>query len=86
MISNTIDLNTRRKCAKSVIQKKTLGPVDDLEIHVPSNWWQTLFNPLYLKTDADLLDDREVTKKEVDLIIDILEVAKDDKILDVCCG
>jgi D-alanine-D-alanine ligase len=86
MTQNTTDQNTRRKRAKCTVQKKTLGPVEDLEIHVQSDWWQTLFNSLYLKTDADLLDDKEVTKKEVDLIVSILGVAPEDKILDLCCG
>ena len=86
MTQNTIDANTRRKRAKCTVQSKTLGPVDDLEVHVRSDWWQTLFNSLYLKTDADLLDDVELTRKEVDLIVSILGLAPEDKILDLCCG
>ncbi len=86
MAENNIDPNTRRKRARGTVQKKTLGPVEDLEPHVRSDWWQTLFNSLYLKTDADLLDDTEVTKKEVDLIISILGVNEETKILDLCCG
>jgi D-alanine-D-alanine ligase len=86
MTQNTIDANTRRKRAKCTAQIKTLGPVADLEVHVRSDWWQTLFNSLYLKTDADLLDDAELTKKEVDLIVSILGLVPDKKILDLCCG
>jgi D-alanine-D-alanine ligase len=86
MTQNTIDPNTRRKRAKGAAQKKTLGPVEDLETHVRSDWWQTLFNSFYLKTDADLLDNMELTRKEVDLIISILGVVPEDKILDLCCG
>jgi D-alanine-D-alanine ligase len=86
MTQNTTDANTRRKRAKCTAQIKTLGPVADLEVHVRSDWWQTLFNSLYLKTDADLLDDAELTKKEVDLIVSILGLAPDEKILDLCCG
>jgi D-alanine-D-alanine ligase len=86
MAENNIDPNTRRKRARGTVQKKTLGLVEDLEPHVRSDWWQTLFNSLYLKTDADLLDDTEVTKKEVDLIISILGVNEETKILDLCCG
>src|SRR5205807_1772943 len=29
---------------------RTLGPVSDLERHLPSEWWRTLFNSLYLET------------------------------------
>jgi len=72
MTQNTTDSNTRRKRAKGTVQTKTLGPVDDLEPHVRSDWWQTLFNSLYLKTDADLLDDVVVTRKETDLVVSIL--------------
>jgi hypothetical protein len=25
---------------------KTLGPISDLERHLPSDWWQSLFNSL----------------------------------------
>ena len=86
MTQNTTDANTRRKRAKCTVQGKTLGPVEDLEVHVRSDWWQTLFNSLYLKTDADLLDDMEVTRKEVDLIVSILGLAPEEKVLDLCCG
>ncbi|AKB76116.1 hypothetical protein MSLAZ_2855 [Methanosarcina lacustris Z-7289] len=86
MTQNTIDSNTRRKRAKGTVQTKTLGPVDDLEPHVRSDWWQTLFNSLYLKTDADLLDDAVVTRKETDLVVSILGLAPEDTILDLCCG
>ncbi len=86
MTPNTTDANTRRKRAKSTVQNVTLGPVEDLEVHVRSDWWQTLFNSLYLKTDADLLDDMEVTRKEVDLIVSILGLAPEERTLDLCCG
>ncbi|MDI9396121.1 MAG: methyltransferase domain-containing protein [Euryarchaeota archaeon] len=86
MTQNTTDSNTRRKRAKGTVQTKTLGPVEDLETYVRSDWWQTLFNSLYLKTDADLLDDLEVTKKETDLIVSILGLDPEDSLLDLCCG
>ncbi|AKB30352.1 hypothetical protein MSSIT_3633 [Methanosarcina siciliae T4/M] len=86
MTQNTTDSNPRRKRAKGTAQTKTLGPVDDLEPHVRSDWWQTLFNSLYLKTDADLLDDMEVTKGEADLLVSILGLDPEDMVLDLCCG
>ncbi|MCQ1537015.1 methyltransferase domain-containing protein [Methanosarcina sp. KYL-1] len=86
MTQNTIAHNNRRKRAKSTAQKKTLGPVEDLEPHVRTDWWQTIFNSLYLKTDADLLDDLAVTQKEVDLVVSILGLAPEEKVLDLCCG
>lgn len=84
MTQNSLDANNRRKRAKCTVQRKTLGPVEDLEVHVRSDWWQTLFNSLYLKTDADLLDDMELTRKEIDLIVSILGLTLEDKILDLC--
>ncbi|MDD2613314.1 MAG: methyltransferase domain-containing protein [Methanosarcina sp.] len=86
MTQNNTDPNIRRKRARCTVQKKTFGPVEDLETHVKPDWWQTLFNSLYLKTDADLLDDMEVTRKEVDLIVSILGLAPEERILDLCCG
>ena len=35
---------------------RTLGPVSDLERHLPSEWWRTLFNSLYLETDGDIVE------------------------------
>ena len=26
---------------------RTLGPVSDLERHLPADWWKTLFNAVY---------------------------------------
>jgi D-alanine-D-alanine ligase len=65
---------------------KTLGPVLNLEEHVPSDWWSTVFNSLYLKTDADVVDDARITRGEIDLLCKALNLSPDDKILDLCCG
>lgn len=65
---------------------RTLGPVPNLEEHVSSDWWQAIFNSLYLKTDADVVDDDAITRREVDLFVDILQPAQDVRILDLCCG
>lgn len=66
--------------------KKFLGPVENLEEHVQSDWWRGIFNKLYLKTDGDVVDDPAITRTEVDLISDILDLKPDDQILDLCCG
>ena len=65
---------------------KTLGPVLDLEEHVTPDWWCRIFNSLYLKTDADVVDDPRITRTEVDVICEILHLAPEDKIFDLCCG
>ncbi len=72
--------------SKNGKQKKILGPVPNLEEHVHADWWRAIFNPLYLKTDGDIVDDRNITHEEVNMFSDILKLAPDDHILDLCCG
>ncbi|MBU1628299.1 methyltransferase domain-containing protein, partial [bacterium] len=67
-------------------KRKILGPVPFLEEHVHSDWWRRIFNSLYLKTDADVVDDKEITTHEIDLFTGILNVKSEDKVLDLCCG
>ena len=66
--------------------KRTIGPVPNLEEHVKSDWWRRIFNRLYLKTDGDIVDDLEITRGEIDRIAGILHPGPDEKILDICCG
>ncbi len=66
--------------------KTALGPVQDLEEHVPPDWWRRIFNSLYLKTDADVVEDQSMTCRELDLFSEILKLAPEDKILDLACG
>ena len=49
---------------------RTLGPVKDLESHLPDRWWETLFGALYLKTDGDVVENDVNTAREVDLLIE----------------
>jgi len=65
---------------------KSLGPVSNLEEYVPPDWWRRIFNSLYLKTDADVVDDQKITSQEVNLFSSILKISQDDRILDLCCG
>lgn len=66
--------------------KKILGPVRNLEEHVPPDWWRYIFNAFYLKTDSDVVDDDKITQHEIDLFTDILKLSADDRVLDLCCG
>ena len=61
-------------------------PVENLEEHVPPDWWRFLFNSTYLKTDGDVVDDRSITFKEVDYIVSLLQLPPDAAVLDLCCG
>ena len=65
---------------------RTLGPVGNLEEHVPPDWWYRIFNRLYLKTDGDVVDDSHITAAEIDLVVEALDLGVQDRILDLCCG
>src|SRR3954454_6117765 len=65
---------------------RTLGPVSDLERHLPSEWWRTLFNSLYLETDGDVVENDRNTETEVDLLVRSAGLEPNDRILDLCCG
>ncbi len=65
---------------------RTLGPISDLERHLPPDWWRNLFNSLYLKTDGDVVEDDRNTAQEVDLLIKSVGLEANDRILDLACG
>ena len=71
----------RRTSARSC-----LGPVADLEAHLPAEWWRSLFNALYVKTDGDVVENRENTRREVDFIVGAAAIQHHSQILDLCCG
>src|SRR6201982_3556802 len=68
------------------IGARTLGPVSDLERHLPSDWWRTLFNSLYLETDGDIIEHDLSPADEVDLLVRSIGLERNDRILDLCCG
>jgi D-alanine-D-alanine ligase len=68
------------------INLKSLGPVPDLEEHVQPDWWRFIFNSIYLKTDGDVIDDAQITSREMDVFSEILKLSPEYKILDLCCG
>jgi len=63
-----------------------LGPVDNLETHLRPDWWRRIFNSMYLRTDADVVEDKQITKNEVELFSSLLNVHKESAILDLACG
>lgn len=84
-----MDKNGTRKpqlVTASTNKNPTFGPVEDLEAHVPSEWWRHLFNGLYLKTDGDVVMDEDLTRSEIDLFAELAELKPGDRILDLCCG
>ena len=70
----------------SRVHPRTLGPVPDLERHLPAEWWKTLFNSVYLKTDGDVVENDGNTEKEVDLLVRVAGLEANDRVLDLCCG
>lgn len=86
MIKKTSGKNPKKSGKKGEQKRKTLGPVPNLEEHVSSDWWRSIFNATYLKTDADVVDDHKITRGEVDLFSEILNLSPKDKVLDLCCG
>ncbi|MBN1255527.1 MAG: methyltransferase domain-containing protein [Deltaproteobacteria bacterium] len=95
--SNNFSLKTDRETKASTdkapqrgkngkAKRKILGPVQDLEEHVHPDWWRNIFNYLYLKTDADVVDDQNLTRQEVDLLCEMFTLSPAEKILDLCCG
>jgi D-alanine-D-alanine ligase len=75
---------TSRKNGKN--GNHVLGPVENLEVHLQPDWWRRIFNSMYLKTDADVVEDKQITKNEIELFTSILNVDKDSFILDLACG
>lgn len=65
---------------------KTMGPVDNLERHLHPEWWKRIFNSIYLKTDADVVDDDIITKDEVTIFHKLLDIKHGDSLLDLACG
>ncbi|MDG6243415.1 MAG: methyltransferase domain-containing protein [Methanolobus sp.] len=71
---------------KEKLKPRTLGPVPHLEEHVNPDWWKKIFNSLYLKTDADIVDDASITKQEIDTFSSIMKLDMESHVLDLCCG
>ncbi|MCB1119784.1 MAG: class I SAM-dependent methyltransferase, partial [Chlamydiia bacterium] len=65
---------------------KCLGPVADLEKHLPIEWWRSIFNSVYLKTDADVVENDQATKTEIDTLLKTTLLSSSAAILDLCCG
>jgi D-alanine-D-alanine ligase len=57
-----------------------------MSIKVDPDWWKKIFDEVYLLTDARSVCDEELTRREVDLILEILPIQQEQKILDLCGG
>ena len=86
MVKEFSPIKGPRNVRKSKRTGITLGPVTDLEHHLSPDWWKSIFNALYLKTDGDVVENDQNTRKEIDLLIKVTKLSLDGKILDLCCG
>ena len=57
-----------------------------MTIEVDRDWWQTLFDGVYLQTDARSVCDDGISRREVNMICDLLGAQPADRILDLCGG
>ena len=57
-----------------------------MTIPVDPNWWKSLFDEVYLVTDARSVCDDELTRREIDLFCQLLPLQPCDRILDLCGG
>jgi D-alanine-D-alanine ligase len=57
-----------------------------MSIHVDPDWWKTLFDDIYLITDARSVCDNNLTRREVDLFCELIPLEQKDRILDLCGG
>ena len=55
-------------------------------MQVNPDWWKTLFDEIYLITDARSVCDEELTCREVDFLEQVLKLDKSSPILDLCGG
>jgi D-alanine-D-alanine ligase len=53
---------------------------------VAPDWWRTLFDDLYLRTDARSVLDEDLTRREVDGLVEVLELRPGAAVLDLCGG
>jgi D-alanine-D-alanine ligase len=57
-----------------------------MSIEVDPDWWKTLFDEVYLLTDARSVDDAAVTRQEIEVYTALVPMRASDDILDLCGG
>jgi len=57
-----------------------------MNIQADDNWWQNIFDEIYLMTDARSVCDEKLTCQEVDFLEETLNLDKSASILDLCGG
>lgn len=57
-----------------------------MNIAVDPDWWKSLFDDVYLITDARSVCNAAVTRREIDIFSRLIPLAPGDRILDLCGG
>jgi len=57
-----------------------------MSFEVQPDWWKSLFDEIYLLTDARTVADGDLTRREIDMLCDLLPLRHGDRILDLCGG
>mgnify|MGYP003563316033 CR=1 FL=1 len=57
-----------------------------MTIDVDPDWWKTLFDEVYLVTDARSVGDDHITRQEIDIFTALIPLQTRDRILDLCGG
>ena len=57
-----------------------------MDIKVDPDWWKTLFDDTYLLTDARSVCDEDITRREVNVICELIPIRPHSRILDLCGG
>jgi D-alanine-D-alanine ligase len=57
-----------------------------MSIKVHPDWWKTLFDEMYLKTDARSVCNEELSRREVEIVQRLLPMGGQQRIADLCGG
>jgi D-alanine-D-alanine ligase len=55
-------------------------------LKVDPDWWKSMFDDVYLVTDARSVCDENVTRQEVDILCGLLPIRSGQRVLDLCGG
>lgn len=55
-------------------------------IVVDPDWWKTMFDEVYLLTDARSVCNEDITRREVNIFCELMPLKPDERILDLCGG
>jgi len=57
-----------------------------MNIDVEPDWWKSLFDEIYLKTDARSVGDETLTGREIDIFSELIPLRPEQRVLDLCGG